>query len=76
MVGDKSQFKSLREKVGDYVIFGDRSHAQVPSKGTVKISGLPLLKNVLYIKGLKAKHLSITQICDEDFLVNSQRRDA
>ena len=27
MTGDKSLFKSLKEKVGEYVIFGDGSHA-------------------------------------------------
>ena len=27
MTGDKSLFKSLKEKVGDYVTFGDGSHA-------------------------------------------------
>ena len=68
MTGDKSLFKSLKEKVGDYVTFGDGSHAQVLGKGTIEIPGLPLLKDVLYIKGLKANLLSITQICDEDFL--------
>ena len=33
--------------------FGDGSHAQVLGKGTIEIPGLPLLKDVLYIKGLK-----------------------
>ena len=60
MTGDKTRFKSLKGKVGDYVTFDDRSHAQVVSKGTIEIPGLPLLKNVLYIKGLKANLLSIT----------------
>ena len=27
MTGDKSLFKTLKEKVGDYVTFGDGSHA-------------------------------------------------
>ena len=72
--GDKSLFKSLKEKVGEYVIFGDGSHAQVLGKGIVEISGLPLLKDVLYIKGLKANLLSITQICDEDFLVQFSKK--
>ena len=67
MTGDKSLFKSLKEKVGDYVTFGDRSHAQVLGKGTVKILRLPLLKDVLYIKGLKANLLGITEICDVQF---------
>ena len=69
MTSDKSLFKSLKKKIGDYVTFGDGSHAQVLGKGTVEILGLPLLKDVLYIKGLKANLLSITQISDEDFLV-------
>ena len=60
MTGDKALFKSLKEKVGDYVTFGDGSHAQVLEKGTVEIPRLPLLKDVLYIKGLKANLLSIT----------------
>ena len=74
MIGDKSLFKSLKEKVSDYVTFGDGSHAQVFGKGTVEILGLPLLKDVLYIKGLKANLLSITQICDENFLVQFSKK--
>ena len=60
MTGDKSPFKTLKEKVGDYVTFGDGSHAQVLGKGIIELPGLPLLKDVLYIKGLKANLLSIT----------------
>ena len=74
MTGDKSLFKSLKERVGDYVTFGDGSHDLVLGKGTVEIPGLPLLKDVLYIKGLKAKLLSITQICDEDFLIQFSKK--
>ena len=69
MTGDKSLFKSLKEKVGDYVTFSDGSHARVLGKGTIEMPRLPLLEDVLYIKGLKVNLLSITQICDEDFLV-------
>ena len=60
MTGDKSLIKSLKEKVGDYVTFGNGSHAQVLGKGTVEIQGLPLLKDVLYIKRLKENLLIIT----------------
>ena len=74
MIGDKTQFKTLKEKVGDYVTFGDGSHAQVLGKGTIGIPGLLLLKDVLYIKGLKANLLSITQICDEDFLLQFSKK--
>ena len=74
MIGDKSLLKSLKEKAGDYVTFGDGSHAQVLGKGTIEILRLPLLKDILYIKGLKANLLSITQICDEDFLVRFSKK--
>ena len=74
MTGDKSLFKSLKEKVSDYVTFSDEIHAQVLGKGTIEILGLPLLKNVLYIKGLKANLLSIAQICDENFLVQFSKK--
>ena len=74
MTGDKSLFKSLKEKVGDHMTFGDGSHAQVLGKGIVDIPRLPLLKDVLYIKGLKVNLLSITQICDEDFIVQFSKK--
>ena len=69
MTGNKSLFKSLKEKEDGYVTFGVGSHSQVLRKGTIDIPGRPLLTDVLYIKGLKANLLSINQICDEDFLV-------
>ena len=59
MTRDKTLFKSLKEKVGDYVTFGDGSHAQVLGKETIEIPGLPLFEDVLYIKRLKANLLSI-----------------
>ena len=74
MTGDKTLLKSFKEKVGDYVTFGDGSYAQVLGKRTIKKPGLPLLKDVLYIKGLKANLLSITQICDEDFIVQFTKK--
>ena len=74
MIGDKSLFKSLKEKVSDYVTFGDGRNAHVLGKWTVEIPRLPLLKDVFYIKGLKANLLSITQICDEDFLVQFSKK--
>ena len=52
ITGDKSLFKSFKEKVGDYVTFGDGSHAQVLGKGTIEILGLPLLKE----RGLRTSY--------------------
>ena len=74
MTGDKSLFKNLKEKEDGFVTFGDGSHSQVLGKGTVDIPRLPLLTDVLYIKGLKVNLLGITQICDEDFLVQFSKK--
>ena len=57
------------------MMFRDGSHSKVHVKGTTDISGLPLLIDVLYIKGLKANLLSIIQICDEDFLVQLSKKE-
>ena len=43
MTGDKSLFKTFKEKEDGFVTFGDGSHSQVLGKGTVDIPGLPLL---------------------------------
>ena len=74
MTGDKSLFKTLKEKENGFMTFGDGSHSQVLGKGTVDIPGLPLLTDVLYIKELKVNLLSITQICDEDFSVQFSKK--
>ena len=74
MTGDKSLFKNLKEKEDGFVTFGDGSHSQVLGKGTVDIPRLPLVTDVLYIKGLKVNLLGITQICDEDFLVQFSKK--
>ena len=74
MTGDKSLFKTLKEKEDGSVTFGDGGHSQVLGKGTVDIPGLPLLTDVLYIMGLKMNLLTITQICDEDFLVQFSKK--
>ena len=74
MTGDKSLFKTLKEKEDGFVTFGDGSHSQVLGKGTVDIPRLPLLTNVLYIKGLKVNLLSITKICDKYFLVQFSKK--
>ena len=74
MTGDKSLFKSLKEKEDGHVSFGDGSHSQVLGKGTIDIPRLSLLTNVLHIKELEANLLSITQICDEDFWSKFSRK--
>ena len=69
MIGDRSLFKVFESKKGGNVTFGDRSKLQIKGKGIISLSKLPDIANVLYVEGLKVNLLSISQICDQDFMV-------
>ena len=56
-------------KKGDNVTFGDRSKSQIKGKGIISLPRLPDIANVLYVEGLRVNLLSISQICDQDFMV-------
>ena len=69
MTGDHSLFKIFESKKGGNVTFGDGSKSQIKGKGTISLPGLPDIKNVLYVEDLRVNLLSISQICDQDFIV-------
>ena len=69
MIGDRSLFKVFESKKGGNVTFGDESKSQIKGKGIISLPGLPDIANVFYIEGLKVNLLSISQICDQDFMV-------
>ena len=69
MTGDRSLFKVFESKKCGNVTFGDRSKSQIKGKGIIFLPGLPDISNVLYVEGLKVNLLSISQICDQDFMV-------
>ena len=75
MIGDKSFFTCLEDYNGSTVTFEDGSLAHVKGKWSIYIPGFPKLDKVLYVDGLKANLLSISQICDSkhkvDFFQNS-----
>ena len=70
MIEDKTYFTSLENYNGGTITFGDGSLAQVKGKGSIVIPGYPKLDRVLYVKGLKANLLSISQMCDKDHKMN------
>ena len=69
MTGDRSLFKVFKSKKCDNITFGDGSKSHIKGKGIISLPGLPNIANVLYVKGLKVNLLSISQICDQDFMV-------
>ena len=68
MTGDQSLFKVFESKKGGNVTFGDRSKSQIKGKGIISVLGRPDIANVLYVEGLRVNLLSISQICDQDFM--------
>ena len=69
MTGDRSLFKVFESKKGGNVTFGDGTKSQIQGKGIISLPGLPNIANVLYVEGLRVNLLSISQICDQDFMV-------
>ena len=69
MIEDRSLFKVFEFKKGGNVIFGDGSKSQIKGKRIISLPGLPDIANILYVEGLRVNLLSISQICDQDFLV-------
>ena len=69
MTEDQSLFKVFKSKNGGNITFGDGSKSQIKGKRIISLPGLPDITNVLYVKGLKVNLLSISQICDQDFMV-------
>ncbi|XP_062103534.1 uncharacterized protein LOC133814611 [Humulus lupulus] len=67
-----TNFKSLKCGV---VTFGDGMSGNIVGKGTLSLDGLPKLRNVLLVEGLKANLISVSQICDQGFKVNFSRDD-
>ena len=69
MTGNQSLFKVFESKKGSNVTLGDGSKSQIKGKGIISLLGLPNITNVLYVEGLRVNLLSISQICDQDFMV-------
>ena len=70
MTGDKSSFTSLENYDGEVVTFRDGNLAKVKDNGSIVIIGCPKLDQVLYVEGLKANLLRISQMCDKDHKMN------
>ena len=69
MTSDRFLFKVFESKKGGNVTFGDGSKSQIKGKGIISPPRLPDIANVLYVEGLRVNLLSISQICDQDFMV-------
>ena len=69
MTGDKSKLTNFMSKDGGYVTFGDNNKRKIMGEGNIGNQYKTLIKNVLYIDGLKHNLLSISQLCDKGFKI-------
>ncbi|XP_048443096.1 uncharacterized protein LOC125478705 [Pyrus x bretschneideri] len=67
MTGDKRWFTTFTEDCKNgAVTFEDGKKARIVGKEEIKTLGIPCLKDVMLVDGLKANLISISQICDDD----------
>jgi hypothetical protein len=75
MTGDKTLLKEVQMGKGGRITYGDGSQSKVIGKGTVDIPGLGTSQEVLYVEGLKANLLSISQFSDNDLVVQFSKKE-
>jgi hypothetical protein len=61
MTGDKTLLKEVQMGKGGRITYGDGSQSKVIGKGIIDIPGLRTSQEALYVEGLKANLLSISQ---------------
>ncbi|KAG9446265.1 hypothetical protein H6P81_012393 [Aristolochia fimbriata] len=69
MTRNAKNLTNIHREDGGQVTFGDGAKGAVIGRGVLKVDGLPKLKNVLLVNGLKANLLSISQLCDQNLRV-------
>ncbi|XP_062114498.1 uncharacterized protein LOC133825594 [Humulus lupulus] len=70
MIGNKQLLNNYKEGTEGLVTFGDGNKGAILGRGDLVLKNLPVVKDVLYVKGLKANLLSISQLCDDHYTVN------
>lgn len=70
MTCNKDFLVNIRPMQSGDVTFGNGLNGKVIGIGNLNFEGLPRLKNVMLVDGLRAKLLSISQICDQGYTVN------
>ncbi|XP_062100918.1 uncharacterized protein LOC133806847 [Humulus lupulus] len=70
MTGDRDFLVNIRPIQCGEVTFGNGLAGNVIGMGTLNFEGLPRLKNVILVEGLRTNLLSVSKICDKGYTVN------
>jgi hypothetical protein len=75
MTGDKTLLKDVQMDKCGWITYGDGSQSRVIGKGIIDIPILGTSQEALYVEGLKANLLSISQFCDNDLVVKFSKKE-
>ena len=68
MIGDPSNFISLKRDKKVRVNFKDNLSSKIIGKGTMALRNKVKAKNVLLVEKFKTKILSVSQTCDQGYI--------
>lgn len=69
MTGNATFFTDFKEYHARHVMFGDGGKGRILGKGSISKLGIQCLQDVRLVKGLLANLSSISQLCDQGFLM-------
>ncbi|PKA47373.1 hypothetical protein AXF42_Ash021709 [Apostasia shenzhenica] len=69
MTGNASKFSSIKFKNKGKVFFGDNSQGSIVGYDSILVEPNLFLSKVLLVEGLKHNLLSVSQLCDNGYLV-------
>jgi len=75
MTSDRALLKDIQMGRGGRITFGDGSQAKVIGNGQIDILRTEVSQKALYVEGLKANLLSISQLCDDDLVVQFSKKE-
>jgi hypothetical protein len=75
MTSDKALLKDIQMGKGGRISFRDGSQAKVIGNGQIGIPGIDVSQKALYVEGLKANLLSISQLCNDDLVVQFSKKE-
>jgi hypothetical protein len=75
MTGDKTLLKEVQMGKGGRITYGDGSQSKVIGKGIIDIPGFRTSQEDLYVEGIKAYLLSVSQFCDNDLVVQFSKKE-
>jgi hypothetical protein len=75
MTGEEKFVKDIKSYTSKYVTFGDGTKGQIIGVGKLINNSLPKLDNVLFVKGIKANLISISQLSDQGLKIDFTKNE-